>query len=50
MDEGQIVEVNKPKEFFSHPQHERTRLFLKQILHLAGDSGALQPPVGEQPS
>ena len=50
MDEGQIVEVNKPKEFFSHPQHERTRLFLKQILHLAGGSGALQPPVGEQPS
>ncbi len=50
MDEGQIVEVNKPKEFFNHPQHERTRLFLKQILHLAGGSGAVQPPVGAQSS
>ena len=50
MDEGQIVEVNAPKEFFSHPQHERTRLFLKQILHLAGDGGALQPLAGGQSS
>jgi len=33
MDEGQIVEVNVPQEFFAHPQHERTRLFLSQILH-----------------
>src|SRR5690606_21723837 len=33
MDEGQIVEANTPEEFFSHPQHERTRLFLSQILH-----------------
>jgi general L-amino acid transport system ATP-binding protein len=33
MDEGQIVEVNQPKEFFEHPQHERTRAFLSQILH-----------------
>src|SRR5215469_192257 len=33
MDEGQIVEVNVPEEFFAHPQHERTRLFLSQILH-----------------
>jgi general L-amino acid transport system ATP-binding protein len=32
MDTGQIVEVNKPDEFFSHPQHERTKLFLSQIL------------------
>jgi general L-amino acid transport system ATP-binding protein len=32
MDEGQIVEVNEPNEFFAHPQHERTRLFLSQIL------------------
>jgi len=32
MDEGQIVEVNTPEEFFAHPQHERTRLFLSQIL------------------
>ena len=32
MDEGQIVEVNEPEAFFSHPQHERTKLFLGQIL------------------
>jgi general L-amino acid transport system ATP-binding protein len=33
MDAGQIVEANTPEEFFSHPQHERTKLFLSQILH-----------------
>jgi general L-amino acid transport system ATP-binding protein len=33
MDEGQIVEINTPAEFFANPQHERTRLFLSQILH-----------------
>ncbi len=33
MDEGQIVEVNAPEPFFSHPQHERTKLFLSQILN-----------------
>jgi general L-amino acid transport system ATP-binding protein len=33
MDDGQIVEVNEPKGFFVDPQHERTRLFLQQILH-----------------
>ena len=33
MDDGQIVEINAPKDFFGHPQHERTRLFLKQIIH-----------------
>jgi general L-amino acid transport system ATP-binding protein len=32
MDEGQIVEQNNPVEFFSNPQNERTKLFLKQIL------------------
>jgi general L-amino acid transport system ATP-binding protein len=32
MDEGQIVEANAPDEFFAHPQHERTKLFLGQIL------------------
>jgi general L-amino acid transport system ATP-binding protein len=32
MDAGQIVEVNTPTEFFTHPQHERTKLFLSQIL------------------
>ncbi len=33
MDAGQIVEMNEPEAFFSNPQHERTRLFLSQILH-----------------
>jgi general L-amino acid transport system ATP-binding protein len=33
MDAGQIVEVNEPKAFFENPQHERTKLFLGQILH-----------------
>ncbi|MFG1344493.1 amino acid ABC transporter ATP-binding protein [Xanthobacter autotrophicus DSM 431] len=33
MDAGQIVEMNEPNAFFSNPQHERTRLFLSQILH-----------------
>jgi len=32
MDAGQIIEVNEPEAFFSHPQHERTKLFLSQIL------------------
>ena len=32
MDEGQVVEQNKPHEFFDNPQHERTKLFLSQIL------------------
>jgi general L-amino acid transport system ATP-binding protein len=32
MDSGQIIEVNKPEAFFDHPQHERTKLFLGQIL------------------
>jgi general L-amino acid transport system ATP-binding protein len=32
LDDGQIVEVNEPAAFFSHPQHERTKLFLGQIL------------------
>ena len=32
MDEGQIVEQNNPHEFFDNPQHERTKLFLSQIL------------------
>jgi general L-amino acid transport system ATP-binding protein len=32
MDEGQIVEANVPEQFFAHPRHERTRLFLSQIL------------------
>ncbi len=33
MDEGEILEENTPVEFFENPQHERTKLFLSQILH-----------------
>ncbi|MFD1704129.1 amino acid ABC transporter ATP-binding protein [Methylopila henanensis] len=33
MDAGQIVESNEPNAFFANPQHERTKLFLSQILH-----------------
>ena len=31
-DYGQIVEENTPEEFFHNPQHDRTKLFLSQIL------------------
>lgn len=31
-DEGRIVEENTPTEFFINPKHERTKLFLSQIL------------------
>jgi general L-amino acid transport system ATP-binding protein len=33
MDQGQIIEENEPEAFFSNPRHERTQLFLSQILH-----------------
>jgi general L-amino acid transport system ATP-binding protein len=33
MDGGQIIEQNEPEAFFMHPQHERTKQFLSQILH-----------------
>ena len=32
MDQGQIVEQNNPHDFFSHPQHARSRDFLSKIL------------------
>jgi general L-amino acid transport system ATP-binding protein len=32
MDSGRIVEVGTPEHFFVDPQHERTKLFLSQIL------------------
>ena len=32
MAEGEIVEQNSPEEFFNNPQHERTKVFLDQIL------------------
>jgi general L-amino acid transport system ATP-binding protein len=32
MDAGEIVEIGEPEHFFTNPQHERTKLFLNQIL------------------
>ena len=32
MDEGAIVEVGTPEHFFTNPTHERTKMFLSQIL------------------
>jgi general L-amino acid transport system ATP-binding protein len=32
MDEGEIIEMNEPEAFFHHPQSDRTKLFLSQIL------------------
>jgi len=33
MDAGEIVEANEPHQFFDNPQHDRTQLFLSQILN-----------------
>ena len=33
MDEGEIIEQNTPKLFFTRPKSERTKLFLSQILN-----------------
>jgi general L-amino acid transport system ATP-binding protein len=33
MDGGEIIEENAPHEFFDNPRHDRTKLFLSQILH-----------------
>jgi general L-amino acid transport system ATP-binding protein len=32
MDHGQVVEVAPPRDFFSAPKNERTKLFLSQVL------------------
>jgi general L-amino acid transport system ATP-binding protein len=32
MDAGEIVEIGTPQHFFTNPQHDRTKLFLNQIL------------------
>jgi polar amino acid transport system ATP-binding protein len=32
MADGRIVEQAPPQQFFGHPQHEKTRAFLGQIL------------------
>jgi general L-amino acid transport system ATP-binding protein len=32
-DQGLLIEQNPPSIFFSHPENERTQLFLSQILH-----------------
>jgi polar amino acid transport system ATP-binding protein len=32
MDEGEILEIAEPEQFFDNPQHQRTQQFLNQIL------------------
>ena len=32
MDEGRVVEIAPPDQFFNHPEHERSQRFLAQIL------------------
>jgi general L-amino acid transport system ATP-binding protein len=32
-DNGQLIEEGTPNQIFSNPQHDRTKLFLSQILH-----------------
>ncbi|MGE4506430.1 MAG: polar amino acid ABC transporter ATP-binding protein, partial [Desulfovibrionaceae bacterium] len=32
MDYGEVVEQNTPEEFFKNPTHDRTKMFLKEIL------------------
>ncbi len=32
MDEGKVLEIGTPEHFFTNPTHERTKLFLSQIL------------------
>jgi putative glutamine transport system ATP-binding protein len=33
MDQGQIIEEGNPAEFFANPKEERSRAFLKRLLH-----------------
>jgi ABC-type polar amino acid transport system ATPase subunit len=33
MDAGRIIEEGAPADFFSDPKQDRTRAFLKQIMH-----------------
>ena len=32
MDAGEIVETGEPEHFFTNPQHNRTKTFLRKIL------------------
>jgi polar amino acid transport system ATP-binding protein len=34
MDEGRIVEMASPKDFFTNPREERSRAFLSKVLHI----------------
>lgn len=33
MADGELLEENTPGQFFNHPQHDRLKLFISQILH-----------------
>jgi polar amino acid transport system ATP-binding protein len=32
MDEGEVIEIGTPDEIFNHPQKERTKRFLQNVL------------------
>lgn len=46
MDEGQIIEVGKPSDVVTNPQHERTKQFMSKILHGPASSGSA--PTGSE--
>jgi ABC-type polar amino acid transport system ATPase subunit len=33
LDSGRMIETGTPQQIFTDPQHDRTKLFLSQILH-----------------
>jgi len=33
LDSGRMIETGTPQQIFTNPQHDRTKLFLSQILH-----------------
>jgi general L-amino acid transport system ATP-binding protein len=61
MDEGRILEAASPETFFSHPEHQRTKLFLSQVMHTSArrpdelraaqaDRGAMAPALTDPDS
>jgi len=47
MDEGRIVEVDRPSVIFGNPAHERTRVFLSRVLEPNAGVFGNQPPGNE---
>jgi glutamate transport system ATP-binding protein len=42
MNDGEILEIGKPTEIFTNPQHERTIEFMSKILHIPISSNTKQ--------